>query len=82
FDVLCNLVDLQAPDLAIVFGRTKKRVDELAEGLKKRGYVAEGIHGDLTQSKRADVIRQFKEHTIEIMVATDVAARGLDITGV
>ncbi len=82
FDVLCNLVDLQAPDLAIVFGRTKKRVDELAEGLKKRGYAAEGIHGDLTQSKRADVIRQFKEHTIEIMVATDVAARGLDITGV
>ncbi|MGN7485771.1 DEAD/DEAH box helicase, partial [Priestia megaterium] len=82
FDVLCNLVDLQSPDLAIVFGRTKKRVDELAEGLKKRGYAAEGIHGDLTQSKRADVIRQFKEHTIEIMVATDVAARGLDITGV
>ncbi|RAS76288.1 helicase-related protein, partial [Priestia endophytica] len=67
---------------AIVFGRTKRRVDELAEGLKKRGYAAEGIHGDLTQSKRADVIRQFKEHTIEIMVATDVAARGLDITGV
>ncbi|NGY77117.1 DEAD/DEAH box helicase [Bacillus megaterium] len=82
FDVLCNLVDLQSPDLAIVFGRTKKRVDELAEGLKKRGYAAEGIHGDLTQSKRADVIRQFKNHTIEIMVATDVAARGLDITGV
>ncbi|MED4287323.1 DEAD/DEAH box helicase, partial [Priestia megaterium] len=82
FDVLCNLVDLQAPDLTIVFGRTKKRVDELAEGLKKRGYAAEGIHGDLTQSKRADVIRQFKNHTIEIMVATDVAARGLDITGV
>ncbi|MGG0462547.1 DEAD/DEAH box helicase [Priestia aryabhattai] len=82
FDVLCNLVDLQSPDLAIVFGRTKKRVDELAEGLKKRGYAAEGIHGDLTQSKRAEVIRQFKNHTIEIMVATDVAARGLDITGV
>jgi ATP-dependent RNA helicase DeaD len=82
FDVLCNLLDLQSPDLAIVFGRTKRRVDELAEGLKKRGYAAEGIHGDLTQSKRADVIRQFKEHTIEIMVATDVAARGLDITGV
>ncbi|MFP7176536.1 DEAD/DEAH box helicase [Priestia filamentosa] len=82
FDVLCNFLDLQSPDLAIVFGRTKRRVDELAEGLRKRGYAAEGIHGDLTQSKRADVIRQFKEHTIEIMVATDVAARGLDITGV
>ncbi|YCA45613.1 DEAD/DEAH box helicase [Bacillus sp. JZ8] len=82
FDVLCDFLDIQSPDLAIVFGRTKRRVDELAEGLRKRGYAAEGIHGDLTQSKRADVIRQFKEHTIEIMVATDVAARGLDITGV
>lgn len=50
-----------------MFGCTKKRVDELAEGLKKLRYAAEGIHGDLTQSKRADVIRQFKNHTIEII---------------
>jgi ATP-dependent RNA helicase DeaD len=82
FDVLCRLLDIQSPDLAIVFGRTKRRVDELAEALNKRGYSAEGIHGDLTQAKRDSVMRQFREGTIEVLVATDVAARGLDITGV
>lgn len=82
FDVLCRLLDIQSPELAIVFGRTKRRVDELSEALSKRGYSAEGIHGDLTQSKRDSVLRQFKEGTIEILVATDVAARGLDISGV
>lgn len=82
FDALCRLLDIQSPELAIVFGRTKKRVDELAEALIKRGYFAEGIHGDLTQTKRDQVIRKFKDKTIEILVATDVAARGLDISGV
>jgi ATP-dependent RNA helicase DeaD len=82
FDVLCNLLDIQSPELAIVFGRTKKRVDEVVEGLIKRGYSAEGIHGDIPQAKRDQVIRRFKEQTIDIMVATDVAARGLDISGV
>ena len=82
FDVLCRSLDMQSPDLAIVFGRTKRRVDEVTEGLKKRGYMAEGIHGDLSQQKRDTVIRQFREGTIDILVATDVAARGLDISGV
>lgn len=82
FDILCRLLDLQEPDLAIIFVRTKRRVDEVSEGLKKRGYSAEGIHGDLTQAKRDTVIRQFREKTIDILVATDVAARGLDISGV
>lgn len=82
FDALCSLLDIQSPDLAIVFGRTKRRVDELYEALNKRGYSAEGLHGDFTQSKRDSVMRQFKEGTIEILVATDVAARGLDISGV
>ncbi len=82
FDVLCRLLDIQSPELAIIFGRTKRRVDEITEGLKKRGYSAEGIHGDLTQAKRDSVIRHFRESTIEILVATDVAARGLDISGV
>ncbi|OPX84485.1 MAG: DEAD-box ATP-dependent RNA helicase CshA [Pelotomaculum sp. PtaB.Bin104] len=82
FDVLCRLLDIQSPALAIIFGRTKRRVDELYEALNKRGYSAEGIHGDLTQSKRDSVLRQFKEGTIEVLVATDVAARGLDISGV
>ncbi len=82
FDLLCRLLDMHSPELAIVFGRTKRRVDEVAEGLKKRGYTAEGIHGDLSQAKRDSVIRQFREGTIDILVATDVAARGLDISGV
>lgn len=82
FEVLSTLLDLQSPELAIVFGRTKRRVDELYEALNKRGYSAEGIHGDLTQSKRESVLRQFREGTIEVLVATDVAARGLDISGV
>ncbi|WP_418909854.1 DEAD/DEAH box helicase [Bacillus pinisoli] len=82
FDVLTRLLDIQSPELAIIFGRTKRRVDELAEALNTRGYSAEGIHGDMTQAKRMSVLRQFKEGTIEILVATDVAARGLDISGV
>lgn len=82
FDVLCNLLDIQSPELAIIFSRTKKRVDELADALNKRGYSAEGIHGDLSQGRRDTVIRRFKEGLIDIMVATDVAARGLDISGV
>lgn len=82
FDVLCNFLDIHSPEMAIVFGRTKRRVDELAEALSKRGYLAEGIHGDLTQQQRDSVMRRFKGQTIEILVATDVAARGLDISGV
>jgi ATP-dependent RNA helicase DeaD len=82
FDTLCHLLDLQPPELAIVFGRTKRRVDEIAEGLKSRGYSAEGIHGDLAQARRESVLRQFKSGIVDILVATDVAARGLDITGV
>ncbi|MFE1627224.1 DEAD/DEAH box helicase [Brevibacillus reuszeri] len=82
FDVLCRLLDIHSPELAIIFGRTKRRVDELSEALTKRGYGAEGIHGDLNQAKRDSVLRKFKEGTIEVLVATDVAARGLDISGV
>lgn len=82
FDLLCRLLDIQSPDRAIVFGRTKRRVDELYEALEKRGYSAEGIHGDMAQSRRDQVMRQFREGIVEVLVATDVAARGLDITGV
>lgn len=82
FNVLCRLLDIQAPELSIVFVRTKRRVDEIAEALKKRGYSAERIHGDLTQTMRDTVMRRFREGTIDTLVATDVAARGLDISGV
>src|SRR5690606_33652161 len=82
FDALTRLLDYQSPELAIVFGRTKRRVDEVAEALSIRGYTAEGIHGDLSQGKRMSVLRKFKEGSIDVLVATDVAARGLDISGV
>lgn len=82
FDILSRLLNVHQPELAIVFGRTKRRVDELSHALSIRGYLAEGIHGDLTQAKRMSVLRQFKENKIDVLVATDVAARGLDISGV
>ncbi|HFW7170078.1 TPA: DEAD/DEAH box helicase [Streptococcus pyogenes] len=82
FDTMTRLMDVNQPELSIVFGRTKRRVDEITRGLKLRGFRAEGIHGDLDQNKRLRVIRDFKNDQIDILVATDVAARGLDISGV
>lgn len=82
FNTLTNHLDINEPELAIVFSRTKKRVDEIAEGLQARGFRAEGIHGDLTQGKRMSVLNKFKQGRVEVLVATDVAARGLDISGV
>ncbi|RFU67887.1 DEAD/DEAH box helicase [Bacillus sp. V59.32b] len=82
FESLARLFDIQTPELAIVFGRTKRRVDELSSALTVRGYMAEGIHGDLSQAKRLSVLKKFKEGNIDVLVATDVAARGLDISGV
>ena len=82
FDVLSRILNVHQPELAIIFGRTKRRVDELAQALSIRGYLAEGIHGDLSQAKRMSVLKQFKSGKIDILVATDVAARGLDISGV
>lgn len=82
FDALSRLLDMESPELAIVFGRTKRRVDELAEGLQKRGYSADGLHGDLSQNQRDAVMRKFRDGSIDVLVATDVAARGLDVSGV
>ncbi|WP_405079735.1 DEAD/DEAH box helicase [Paenibacillus chitinolyticus] len=82
FEALSRLIDMESPELAIVFGRTKRRVDELAEALQKRGYAAEGLHGDLSQNQRDNVMRKFRDGSIEVLVATDVAARGLDVSGV
>lgn len=82
FDIMCRLIDVQGPDLALVFGRTKRRVDELTRGLQARGYNAAGIHGDLSQARRMSVLKRFREGKLDILVATDVAARGLDISGV
>lgn len=82
FDLMTRLIDVQDPDLTIVFGRTKRRVDELSKGLLARGYNAAGIHGDLSQERRTKIMKKFKAGDLDILVATDVAARGLDISGV
>ena len=82
FDILCRLLDLQEPDLAIIFVRTKRRVDEVSKALKKRGYSAEGIHGDIPQRKREQVMDRFRRGELRVFVSTDVAARGIDVDDV
>lgn len=82
FEGLCRVLDTSSINLGIIFCRTKRGVDELVAGLEARGYEAEGLHGDLTQTQRNKVMKKFKEGKVELMVATDVAARGLDIENV
>lgn len=82
FDLLTRFIDVHNPTLAMVFVRTKKRADEVSRGLIERGYPAEGLHGDLNQDQRSSILRAFKNGGIDILVATDVAARGLDISNV
>ena len=79
---LCRVLDTSEIKLAIIFCRTKRGVDELVAGLEARGYEADGLHGDLTQAQRNRVMKKFREGHVEILVATDVAARGLDIDNV
>ncbi|HVS45948.1 MAG TPA: DEAD/DEAH box helicase [Verrucomicrobiae bacterium] len=76
---LARVIDMEAPTSAIIFCRTRTEVDELTETLGGRGYGAEAIHGGLSQDQRDRVLRRFRDGTSEILVATDVAARGLDI---
>ncbi|MHB9146191.1 MAG: DEAD/DEAH box helicase [Symbiobacteriia bacterium] len=81
-EALSRVLDMEGVNRAIVFCRTKKGVDELTESLQARGYLAEGIHGDLNQPQRDRVMARFREGQIELLIATDVAARGLDISDV
>ncbi len=79
---LARLLDIENPGSAMVFCRTRTEVDELTETLGARGYQAEALHGGLSQEQRDRVLRRFREGTSDILVATDVAARGLDIAHV
>jgi ATP-dependent RNA helicase DeaD len=81
-DALTRILDAEAPSLAMIFCRTKHMVDELGEALMARGYSAETLHGDLSQAQRDRVMRRFRSGQADILIATDVAARGLDIPDV
>ncbi|WP_377888103.1 DEAD/DEAH box helicase [Alkalihalobacillus sp. R86527] len=82
FGALTETIDEARPFLGIIFCRTKRRVSKLYGDLRSKGYLADELHGDLSQSKREGVIKKFRDAKIQLLVATDVAARGLDIEGV
>jgi len=78
-EALCRVLDMETPGPTIVFCRTRQETAALAEALRLRGYSAEALHGDMTQSERDRVMRRFREEQTDLLIATDVAARGLDI---
>lgn len=81
-EVLCRLIDIYNPRLSVVFCNTKRQVDELISELKGRGYFADGIHGDMKQQQRDRVMDDFRSGKVDILIATDVAARGIDVDDV
>ena len=81
-EVLTRLLDYYHPKRSLIFCNTKKMVDELTEHLKDRGYQAEGLHGDLSQNQRDTVMNLFRSGRTDILIATDVAARGIDVDDV
>ena len=79
FDALTRIIDVEPEFYGIVFCRTKIGVDEVVNKLTERGYAAEGLHGDVSQVQREKILKRFKKKLANILVATDVAARGIDI---
>jgi ATP-dependent RNA helicase DeaD len=81
-ELLSRLIDLNHLKSSLVFCNTKRRVDELVNIFQARGYSVEGLHGDMNQSQRERVLEKFRRGEIEILIATDVAARGIDVEGI
>lgn len=79
---LIQLIETHRPFLAVIFCRTKRRVSKLYEVLKAHGFSCDELHGDLSQAKREQVMKRFRDAEIQLLIATDVAARGLDVEGV
>lgn len=77
-----RIIKIENPRLALVFCNTKRKTDEVVAELQSRGVFADGLHGDMKQAQRDSVMHKFRQGTIEVLVATDVAARGLDIDNV
>ena len=81
-EALTRLIDYHKTELAIIFCRTKSRVDELAKVLNELGYMAQGLHGDLRQVQRDNIMSMFRQKKLKLLVATDVAARGIDVDNI
>lgn len=81
-DALKAMIREHRPYLAVIFCRTKRRASTLNEALQAAGFASDELHGDLSQSKREQVMRAFRDAKLELLVATDVAARGIDVEGV
>ena len=81
-EVLIRLMDYYNPARSLIFCNTKRMVDALSESLKGKGYLCDGLHGDLSQNQRDTVMNLFRNGRINILIATDVAARGIDVSGV
>lgn len=81
-EMLSRIIDVNRINLSLVFCNTKKRVDELASNLQSRGYAAEALHGDMRQTERDKVMAKFRKGAIDILIATDVAARGIDVENI
>ena len=81
-DVLTRLIDMYNIKSGIVFANTKRMVDDIVGDLQAKGYFAEGLHGDMSQQQRQNTLDKFRKGTLEILVATDVAARGIDVENV
>ena len=79
FDALCRIIDFEDDFYGLIFCRTKNDVDTVVSHLTDRGYDAESIHGDISQSQRERTLDKFKKQTVNILIATDVAARGIDV---
>jgi ATP-dependent RNA helicase DeaD len=78
-EALCRIIDFEVDFYGLIFCRTKRDVDKLAAKLQDRGYDSEAIHGDISQAKRERILKKFKQKKSNILVATDVAARGIDV---
>ncbi|HKM42299.1 MAG TPA: DEAD/DEAH box helicase [Methanocorpusculum sp.] len=81
-EALCRTIDMNNPELALVFCNTKRSVDDLMSRMQARGYFVEALHGDMKQQQRDRVMARFRAGSIDVLIATDVAARGIDVDGV
>ncbi|MDE6954123.1 MAG: DEAD/DEAH box helicase [Erysipelotrichales bacterium] len=82
FEVLCRILDSRQMNNALIFCRTKRSVDEVVAAMQQRHYNVEAMHGDLSQAQRTNTLKRFKNGTIQFLVATDVAARGIDVENI